>query len=121
TGGQFTPHSAIGILSLIVWTLIITVSTKYCLFVMRANTHGEGGILPLSAPVGVGAIARHPGVVAALDPRYAVRFMAHSGSAGFMVLGGVFLCITGGEALYGDMGHFGKGPIRVSWYGIVLP
>src|SRR6202041_2824137 len=43
------------------------------------------------------------------------------GSAGFLVLGGVFLCITGGEALYADMGHFGKGPIRVSWYGIVLP
>jgi KUP system potassium uptake protein len=73
------------------------------------------------ALLGVVSIAHHPGVVAALDPRYAVRFMAHSGGAGFMVLGGVFLCITGGEALYADMGHFGKGPIRVSWYGIVLP
>jgi KUP system potassium uptake protein len=64
---------------------------------------------------------RHPGVVAALDPRYAVHFMVRSGGAGFFVLGGVFLCITGGEALYADMGHFGKGPIRWSWYGIVLP
>ena len=214
TGGQFTPHSAIGILSMIIWTLIITVSIKYCLFVMRADNRGEGGILALMsligangfqsgfkiltgmgllgaaliygdgvitpaisvlsalegvnvvtdtfkpfvmpmavvillclfgaqrfgtekigrafgpvmmlwfiviALLGVVSIAHHPGVVAALDPRYAVRFMAHSGSAGFMVLGGVFLCITGGEALYADMGHFGKGPIRVSWYGIVLP
>jgi KUP system potassium uptake protein len=214
TGGQFTPHSAIGILSMIIWTLIITVSIKYCLFVMRADNRGEGGILALMsligangfqsgfkiltgmgllgaaliygdgvitpaisvlsalegvnvvtdtfkpfvmpmavvillclfgaqrfgtekigrafgpvmmlwfiviALLGVVSIAHHPGVVAALDPRYAVRFMAHSGRAGFMVLGGVFLCITGGEALYADMGHFGKGPIRVSWYGIVLP
>jgi KUP system potassium uptake protein len=47
--------------------------------------------------------------------------MVRSGSAGLLVLGGVFLCITGGEALYADMGHFGKGPIRRSWYGIVLP
>jgi KUP system potassium uptake protein len=214
TGGQFTPDSAIGILSLIVWTLIITVSVKYCLFVMRADNRGEGGILALMSLIGASgfqrgfklltgmgllgaaliygdgvitpaisvlsalegvnvvtdsfkpfvmpmavvillclfgaqrfgtekigrafgpvmmlwfiviallglvSIAHHPGVAAAFDPRHAVRFMAHSGGAGFMVLGGVFLCITGGEALYADMGHFGKGPIRVSWYGIVLP
>jgi KUP system potassium uptake protein len=73
------------------------------------------------AVLGLVSIARHPGVVAALDPRYAIRFMAGSGSAGFLVLGGVFLCITGGEALYADMGHFGKRPIRCSWYGVVLP
>jgi KUP system potassium uptake protein len=73
------------------------------------------------AVLGLVSIARHPGVVAALDPRYAIRFMVHSGGTGFLVLGGVFLCITGGEALYADMGHFGKGPIRGAWYGIVLP
>jgi KUP system potassium uptake protein len=56
-----------------------------------------------------------------VDPRYAIRFMAASGRAGFLVLGGVFLCITGGEALYADMGHFGKSPIRRSWYVVVLP
>ncbi len=214
TGGRFTPHSAIGILSLIVWTLIITVSIKYCVFVMRADNRGEGGILALMSLVGANgfqrgfrlltgmgllgaaliygdgvitpaisvlsalegvnvvtatfkpfvmpmavvillclfgaqrfgtekigrafgpvmmlwfiviavlglmSIAHHPEVVAALDPRYAVRFMERSGSTGFMVLGAVFLCITGGEALYADMGHFGRGPIRISWYGIVLP
>ncbi len=214
TGGRFTPQSALGILSLIVWTLIVTISIKYCLFVMRADNRGEGGILALMsligangftpgfrlltgmgllgaaliygdgvitpaisvlsalegvnvvttafkpfvmpaavvvllglfaaqrygterigrafgpvmtlwfiviAGLGVAAMAHHPGVIAALDPRYAVTFMAHSGGAGFLVLGGVFLCITGGEALYADMGHFGKAPIRWSWYSIVLP
>src|ERR1700681_3166458 len=52
TGGQFTPHSALGILSLIVWTLIVTISVKYCLFVMRADNHGEGGILTLMSLIG---------------------------------------------------------------------
>jgi KUP system potassium uptake protein len=73
------------------------------------------------AALGAMGIAKHPGVLAALDPRYAARFMIHSGSVGFLVLGGVFLCITGGEALYADMGHFGKSPIRWSWYAVVLP
>ena len=73
------------------------------------------------AALGLAAIAHHPGVVVALDPRYAIRFMVHARGEGLLVLGGVFLCITGGEALYADMGHFGKGPIRRSWYGVVLP
>src|SRR5580698_10597188 len=73
------------------------------------------------ALLGVASILKHPQVIAAIDPRYAVRFMVASGHAGFLVLGGVFLCITGGEALYADMGHFGKGPIRRSWYAVVLP
>jgi KUP system potassium uptake protein len=57
----------------------------------------------------------------AIDPRHGIAFLVHSGGLGFLVLGGVFLCITGGEALYADMGHFGKSPIRLSWYTIVLP
>jgi KUP system potassium uptake protein len=214
TGGQFTPQSALGVLSLVFWTLIVTISIKYCLFVLRADNRGEGGILALMsligangftpglriltgmgllgaaliygdgvitpaisvlsalegvnvvtdtfkpyvmpmavvvllglfsaqrfgtekigrafgpvmllwfvviAVLGVASILKHPQVVAAVDPRYAIRFMAASGRSGFLVLGGVFLCITGGEALYADMGHFGKGPIRRCWYGIVLP
>lgn len=214
TGGHFTPESALGVLSSIFWTLIITVSIKYCALVMRADNRGEGGILALMslvgangftrgfklltgmgllgaaliygdgvitpaisvlsaleglnvvtssfkpfvmpmavvillglfaaqrfgtekigrafgpvmllwflviASLGVAAILRHPAVVTAVNPRYAVDFLAHSGSAGFLVLGGVFLCITGGEALYADMGHFGKMPIRNAWYAVVLP
>jgi KUP system potassium uptake protein len=214
TGGHFTTASALGILSLIVWTLIVTVSIKYCLFVMRADNHGEGGILALMSLVGanrfkgwdrvlalmgllgaallygdgvitpsisvlsalegvnvvtsglkpyimpaavailavffafqrlgtakiggafgpimltwfviigvlgLSGIIRNPGVLAAIDPRHAIGFLAHSGGAGMLVLGGVFLCITGAEALYADMGHFGPGPIRMSWYVVVLP
>ncbi|MGD0142562.1 MAG: KUP/HAK/KT family potassium transporter [Rhizomicrobium sp.] len=214
TGGKFTAESALGVLSLIVWTLIVTISIKYCLFVMRADNHGEGGILALMslvgansfargtkimvlmgllgaallygdgvitpaisvlsalegvnvvttalkpfvmpaavgilivffatqqfgtarigrafgpimlvwfvviAAMGLAGIVRNPGVLAAIDPAHAVSFLIHSGGLGFLVLGGVFLCITGGEALYADMGHFGKGPIRFSWYVVVLP
>jgi KUP system potassium uptake protein len=73
------------------------------------------------AALGAGAIARHPSVVTAIDPRHAVEFLRHSGGSGILVLGGVFLCITGGEALYADMGHFGKASIRRSWYLVVLP
>ena len=213
-GGKFTHGEALGILSLLVWTLIITISIKYCLFVMRADNRGEGGILALMsligangfnpgfkvltamgllgaallygdgvitpaisvlsalegvnvatdslkpyvmpmavlilivlfttqrfgtekigrafgpimlvwflviAVLGLSAIVRHPEVLAALDPSHAVRFMMHAGGHGLLVLGGVFLCITGGEALYADMGHFGRGPIRLSWYTIALP
>ena len=216
-GGSFTPGLGLGVLSLIVWTLIITISVKYCIFVMRADNQGEGGIFALMSLVGadgfcsgtgakiltimglLGAaliygdgiitpaisvlsaiegvnvvtdslkpfvmpfavtilivlfatqrfgtakigrafgpvmlvwfavigllglheILLHPQVLEAIDPRHAVRFMMHhSGTAGLLVLGGVFLCITGGEALYADMGHFGKGPIRQSWYWVVLP
>ncbi len=213
-GGHFTPENALGILSLIIWTLLVTISVKYCMLVMRADNRGEGGILALMSLVGANsfspgvrmltgmgllgaaliygdgaitpaisvlsalegvnvvsrqfapyvmpgavliliglfalqrvgterigrafgpvmmawflviavlggiAIARHPAVLAALDPRHALRYLAHSGRQGLLVLGGVFLCITGGEALYADMGHFGKGPIRRSWYLVVLP
>src|ERR1700734_4027299 len=71
--------------------------------------------------IGLVSIVHHPEVLAALDPTHAVRFMMHSGGRGLLVLGGVFLCITGGEALYADMGHFGKQAVRYSWYFIALP
>src|SRR6202521_4460050 len=58
TGGQFTPHSALGVLSLIVWTLIITISIKYCVFIMRADNHGEGGILALMSLIGANSFRR---------------------------------------------------------------
>ena len=63
----------------------------------------------------------HPQVLAAVDPRHAIAFLVHNGWGGFAVLGGVFLAITGGEALYADMGHIGRNPIMTTWYGIVLP
>jgi len=211
-GGDVTPAAVLGMLSLIVWTLIITVSIKYVAIVMRADNDGEGGILalmsllgikhreragviaigilgasllygdgaitpaisvlsaleglkdpapalaayvvPLSALVlvalfalqpqgtarigalfgpvmtiwfvsigvlGVSGIMKHPAVVAALDPRYGMEYLFGHGLTGFMVLGVVFLCATGAEALYADMGHFGAKPIRIAWYGLVLP
>jgi KUP system potassium uptake protein len=208
TGGHFSTASALGILSAIFWTLIITVSVKYCVFVMRADNHGAGGIMALMSLVGANSfrhgariltvmgllgasliygdgvitpaisvlsavegvnvvtealkpfvmpiavvilvalfaaqkfgtekigrafgpimllwfivisllgiegIARNPHVLVAVDPRYAIGFLAHSGGVGPLILGGVFLCITGAEALYADMGHLGRAPIRSSW------
>jgi KUP system potassium uptake protein len=211
-GGGATPEVAIGMLSLIVWTLLITTSIKYVAVVMRADNDGEGGILalmsllgirhgnrvgviaigvmgaallygdgaitpaisvlsaieglklpvpaiapyvvPLSVAIlvgifalqpqgsarigrlfgpvmtawfvvigvlGFGGVIGHPGVLAALDPRYGFAYLFSHGFTGFLVLGAVFLCATGAEALYADMGHFGPRPIRFTWYGLVLP
>jgi KUP system potassium uptake protein len=214
--GHFTPESALGVLSLIFWTLVITVSVKYCVFVMRADNHGAGGIMALMSLVGANSfrhgsgvriltvmgllgaaliygdgvitpaisvlsavegvnvvtaalkpyvmpiavlilvvlfaaqrfgiekigsafgpimllwfgviallglsgIVRNPHVLVAANPVHAIAFLAHHRGVGLLVLGGVFLCITGAEALYADMGHLGRGPIRRSWYLIVLP
>lgn len=79
---------------------------------------GWFGVLGL---LGVLEIARHPDVLAALNPIYAIRFInAHPGLA-FLALGSVVLSVTGGEALYTDMGHFGRFPIRLAWFGFVMP
>ncbi len=212
-GGPLVPDAALGSLSLIFWALVITISVKYCVFVMRADNHGEGGILALMSLIGAGwsgrkrvfvvmglfgaaliygdgiitpaisvlsaleglnvgteifkpyvlpmalaillglfaiqsrgtavvgkafgpvmllwfvtiamlgiaGIARHPGVLVAADPYYAVKFLMEGGWRAFAVLGAVFLAITGGEALYADMGHIGRNPIRTVWYAVVLP
>ncbi len=71
--------------------------------------------------IGLFAIARSPGVLVAFNPLEGFHFLASHGWGSFIVLGGVFLALTGGEALYADMGHFGRGPVRVAWTGIVLP
>jgi len=212
-GDQFTSEAALGSLSLIFWALIITVSIKYCFFVMRADNQGEGGILalmtitgadwagrgraliimglfgaaliygdgiitpaisvlsaveglnvatsifkPYTMPIalvvlvvlfaiqhrgtgvvgkafgpvmfiwfatiavlGVIGIVHHPHVLAAINPVYGAQLVMNHGFLGFTVLGGVFLALTGGEALYADMGHIGRNPIRVTWYCFVLP
>jgi KUP system potassium uptake protein len=213
TGGHLSQEAALGSLSLIFWALIITISVKYCLFVMRADNHGEGGILALMsmtganwseggrvlivmglfgaaliygdgiitpaisvlsaleglnvatdvfkphivsiavvilivlfaiqsrgtaqiakafgpvmllwfvviATLGVVGISRNPAVIAAIDPRYGIALLTGHGWSGIAVLGGIFLAMTGGEAMYADMGHIGRNPIRTSWYGLVLP
>lgn len=73
------------------------------------------------ALMGLRGIVQHPTVLAALDPRYGLSYLASNGISGFLVLGGVFLGVTGAEALYADMGHFGARPIRLSWFAVVFP
>ena len=73
------------------------------------------------AALGVHGIIQHPSVVAAINPLYGAEYLMSGGFKGFLVLGGVFLCVTGAEALYADMGHFGPKPIRFSWILIVFP
>jgi KUP system potassium uptake protein len=66
-------------------------------------------------------VVRKPGVLAAVNPWYAIDFFIRDGLQGFLILGAVVLVLTGGEALYADMGHFGRRPIRLAWFGLVLP
>ena len=73
------------------------------------------------AVLGIWGITRHPTVFAALNPLYGLRYLLSNGYTSFLVLGGVFLCVTGAEALYADMGHFGRRPIRLAWSGVVFP
>jgi KUP system potassium uptake protein len=214
TAGSAREASLFGVLSLIAWSLVMVVTVKYMLFIMRADNKGEGGIFALLALVpsklrarrttgvallvvigaallygdgaitpaisvlsaveglevakpslapavipltcailaalfwiqrhgthaigklfgpvmvlwfatigGAGAwqIVRHPVVLKALSPVWAVRYFADHGPTGFLILGSVVLAVTGGEALYADMGHFGSRPIRIAWLGFVLP
>ncbi|KJC51194.1 potassium transport protein Kup [Bradyrhizobium sp. LTSPM299] len=215
SGSEAEPmaHAVLGVLSLILWALIIVVTLKYVVVLLRADNHGEGGTLALMALAqravtkGAGAIvllgiisgalfygdavitpalsvlsavegiklvtstfdpyvvpltviilvilfsvqsrgtarvaaffgpvmcvwfaiiaiaalpqiARHPEVLYALNPIHAVSFMLHHGVIGFVTLGAVFLAVTGAEALYADLGHFGKRPIQTAWLFIVLP
>ena len=212
-GGAVTSQAVLGVLSLILWALIIVVTLKYVVILLRADNNGEGGTLALMAlaqrgvtrgavtivllgiisgalfygdavitpalsvlsaiegiklvtaaldpyvvpltvlillalfavqsrgtarvasffgPImlvwfaiiaiaAVPAVARQPEVLLSLNPLYAVSFMLHHGIIGFVTLGAVFLAVTGAEALYADLGHFGKRPIQTAWLFIVLP
>lgn len=73
------------------------------------------------ALLGIPWIVRQPGVLVAINPYYGIEFFIQNGLAGFLVLGSVFLVVTGGEALYADMGHFGRAPIRLAWFAVALP
>jgi KUP system potassium uptake protein len=108
----------------------ITVVILIGLFsIQRFGTHRVGGLFgPIViiwfvtiATLGIVWIVRAPAVLGAFDPRHALNFFRDNGFTGFAVLGAVFLVVTGGEALYADMGHFGKHPIRLAWFGLVLP
>ena len=70
---------------------------------------------------GIAAIVRQPRALAAADPRHGIRFLMENGLVGFLALGAVILAVTGAEALYADLGHFGQTPIRLGWYAIVFP
>ena len=107
-----------------------TVAILIGLFVIQKyGTHRVGGLfgpimimwfLTISA-LGVVWIVRAPAVLGAFDPRHAYSFFRDNGLTGYAVLGAVFLVVTGGEALYADMGHFGRRPIRLAWFALVLP
>jgi KUP system potassium uptake protein len=108
----------------------LTVAILIGLFlIQRYGTHRVGGLFgPIVivwfttiAALGIGWIVQEPVVLTAFDPRHAVTFFEGNGLTGFAVLGAVFLVVTGGEALYADMGHFGKQPIRLAWFALVLP
>jgi KUP system potassium uptake protein len=108
----------------------ITIGILVAFFaVQKRGTAGLGAVFgPVTlvwfislAALGVSQIIHNPGVFQALSPHHGFAFFARNGLRGFLVLGSVFLVVTGGEALYADMGHFGKRPIRLMWFIIVLP
>src|SRR5262245_6937820 len=112
------------------WVVPISIVILIVLFVIQQR--GTDRVGKLFGPVmvvwfvtiallGIRSIANAPQVLGAFDPRHAVTFFAENGWHGFTVLGTVFLVVTGGEALYADMGHFGKRPIRLAWFALVLP
>jgi KUP system potassium uptake protein len=112
------------------YVVAITVTILVVLFaIQRFGTHRLGGLFGpiviiwflIIAALGAIWILRAPAVIGAFDPRHAIRFFEANGFVGFAVLGAVFLVVTGGEALYADMGHFGKHPIRLAWFAVVLP
>jgi KUP system potassium uptake protein len=112
------------------WVIPITVGILIALFAVQR--HGTARVGRLFGPVtvvwfgtlavlGIAQLWREPAVLAAVHPGHAVRFFLENGARGFVVLGSVFLVVTGGEALYADLGHFGRRPIRYAWFGVVLP
>ena len=112
------------------YVLPLSVAIIVGIFVIQQfGTHRVGGLFgPVMivwfvtiGVLGIAWIVRAPAVLGALDPRHAIRYFVDNGWHGFPVLGAVVLAVTGGEALYADMGHFGKRPIRLAWYGLVLP
>ncbi|HET8701294.1 MAG TPA: KUP/HAK/KT family potassium transporter, partial [Nitrococcus sp.] len=112
------------------WVVWIAVVVLMALFLFQK--YGTGRVGSVFGPVmclwfvaqglvGLFNIVQHPLVLRAINPWYGVNFFIHYGAGGFVVLGAVVLCVTGAEALYADMGHFGRNPIRIAWYTFVMP
>jgi len=112
------------------WVIPITIAILLGLFlVQERGTHRVGAVFgPMMvlyfvciAVAAVPWILKRPEILYAFDPRHGIAFLVGGGYRAFLVLGSVVLCVTGGEALYADMGHFGRRPIRVAWFAIVYP
>jgi len=112
------------------WVVPVAFLIILALFALqRRGTAGIGAVFgPVTATwficiavLGIMGISREPGVLRAIDPRYAVDFFAREGLTGITILAAIILVVTGGEALYADMGHFGRRPIRLAWFTLVLP
>lgn len=112
------------------YVLPLTIAIIVALFLVQS--HGTAAVAAFFGPItlvwfiamaiaGLLHISDYPGIVKAFSPHYAVAFLASHGEAGLIALGAVFLAVTGAEALYADLGHFGKRPIRVAWSAVVLP
>jgi KUP system potassium uptake protein len=112
--------------------VVVPLTCIILLALFAVQKRGTGAVGALFGPVmavwfgtiaalGVYQVARHPEVLAALSPHYAAHYFAAHGMPGFLVLGSVVLAVTGGEALYADMGHFGVRPIRTAWLAMVMP
>ena len=108
----------------------ITLAILFALFAVQK--HGTSGIGKFFGPItlvwfvtiallGVSQIVTHPEILKAISPHYAVNFMWANPGTTFVILGAVVLCVTGAEALYADLGHFGKKPIRLAWFSVVMP
>ena len=112
------------------YVIPVTLVVLFCLFaVQKRGTAGIGrffGPITLAwffaiAVLGVSQILTHPEILKAISPHYALRFMWDNPGTSFIILGATVLCVTGAEALYADLGHFGKRPIRVAWFSVVMP
>src|SRR5205807_1194235 len=112
--------------------LVVPLSVGILLALFIVQRFGSGTIGWLFGPVmlvwfsaigllGLSQIVKDPAVIQGLSPTWAVRFIADHGAAGYLVLGGVVLAVTGAEALYADRGHFGAGPIRIGWFFLAFP
>jgi KUP system potassium uptake protein len=111
---------------------VVPLTCLILIGLFAVQRRGTGGIGAVFGPVmvlwfaaialtGLPWVLRHPGILAAINPYYGARFFVTHGRHGFLVLGSVVLCVTGGEALYADMGHFGTRAIRMAWYAAVFP